>query len=121
MASARGKDGLGTEDESAARAALTAFVFAQEAALLKKTLPQFAELRVPSNPDALVYPSTGEAAAVNAGIGVAGLPMDRLPTTILFPSSAIAPPESDETDAQRQLRRLHRQNLILQRAFTGKK
>ena len=118
----RGADAIGPEDEAVARVALTALVFAQEAELLKKTLPQFDGLRLPPpSSSTFLPPSFGLASAVDAGIGVSGLPPDRLPTTVLFPSSAGAPPDGDETDTQRQQRRMHRQNLILQRAFTGKK
>lgn len=117
----RGADAIGPEDEAVARVALTALVFAQEAELLRKTLPQFEGLRLPPPSSSFLPPSFGLASAVDAGIGVSGLPPDRLPTTVLFPSSAGAPPESDDTDMQRQQRRMHRQNLILQRAFTGKK
>ena len=115
------RDNIGPDDEAAARAALTAFVFAQESALLKKNLPQFAELRVSPSPVTFPCPSFGEAAAVASGIGVAGLPPDRLPTTLLFPSSVGALTEGEDTDAKLQLKRMHKQNQILQRTFTGKK
>ena len=109
---------VGPEDEAVARAALAAIVMSKEAALLKKTHPHLAGLLVKPSPASFVTPSFGESAAIDAGIGAAGLPLDRLPTTMLISSASLS---NDETALNPQQKRLHKQNQILQGTFTGKK
>jgi hypothetical protein len=115
-----GKGKINPEDEVAARAALTAYVFSQEKAAFLASTPHLANLAtaldaVESSPG-VPYCTTsfGEIAAVHSGLGEADLPLDRLATTVLFSNAAAG---TDEAALKQQ--REHKSNQVLQRTFTG--